>query len=569
MPPPRPLTATEPPDLDLSRPDAPESRRFGDIYHSADGGLAESREVFLRGNGLPDRWTGRDRFVIGETGFGTGLNILLAWHLWRESGHPGRLHAVSIERYPLDADQLRSALLRFPELEYEARQLLAAWPGRVRGVHRLEFDRFTLDLHFRDIASALANMKAEVDAWFLDGFSPSKNPEMWSEANLARVGDLSAPDATLATFTVAGHVRRGLQAAGFAVERVPGFGRKRHRLEARRGGGKAKPARMSTRPVVVGGGIAGASVARAFLREGVVPTVIRSPDHARTAASANPLAMVKPRLDKQDRPESQFFLQSYLFAVRAYPEACVTHRGIQQIMRTEAERNRFAAIVEQGALPSDQMRLEGDRAVFPGALVIDPVAACEAFLEGADVVEAHVDAVNRTEGKWSLVADGEPVAEGTHLVVASGLDAKTRFPDLELRASRGQLTWAETGVDTPLAYGGYALPSGSRTLLGATHERVEGNPYRLEADDDVKNAAKLDEATGRVARGLSPARASVRVTTANTLPLVLDRGDGLHVLTGLGSRGFTHAPLLGAEVASRVLGLPRPLAVDQAETFSR
>ena len=461
MPPPEPLTATESPDLDLSRPDAPESRRFGDIYYSTDGGLAEAREVFLRGNGLPERWAGRERFVIGETGFGTGLNILLAWKLWRESGETGRLHAVSIERYPLDAEQLRAALLRFPELEREARQLLDVWPGRVRGVHRLEFDRFTLDLHFRDAGDALANMEAEVDAWFLDGFSPGRNPDMWSDANLTRVGELSSPGATLATFTVAGHVRRGLQAAGYSVERVPGFGRKRHRLEARRGG-EAKPVQAAVRPIILGGGIAGASVARAFLREGIVTTVIRSPDHARTAASANPLAMVRPRLDKQDRPESRFFIQAYLHALRAYPESCVIHRGIRQVMRTETERARFAAIAEQRALPPYQLRMDGDDAVFPQALVIDPVLACEMFLEGASLVEARVDTVQKTENGWCLLSDSQNIAEATHLVIASGLDAKSRFPDLELRASRGQLTWAQTDLDAPLAYGGYALTSGGR-----------------------------------------------------------------------------------------------------------
>ena len=567
MPPPRPLTATEPPDLDLSRPDAPESRRFGDIYHSADGGLEESREVFLRGNGLPERWKGRDRFVVGETGFGTGLNILLAWHMWREGGYPGHLHAVSIERYPLDADQMREALLRFPELENEARQLLAAWPGRVRGIHRLEFDRFTLDIHFRDAASALANMDAEVDAWFLDGFSPAKNPGMWADANLARIGELSAPDATLATFTVAGHVRRGLQAAGFEVHRVPGFGRKRHRLEARRPG-PPRPAPPAPRPIVLGAGIAGASVARAFLRAGIAPTVVRGPDHARTASSANPLAMVKPRLDRQDRPESRAFLAAYLHALRAYPDDSIAHRGIRQVMRTESELARFTAIAEQEALAPGHLRMDGGDALFPQALVIDPTTACDAFLRGADLVEARIDSVERTGTGWAILSDGEVITDGTHLVVASGLDARTRFPDLELRASRGQLTWADTPTDAPLAYGGYALPADSRTLLGATHDRLAGDPYRLDPEDDLRNASKLEEATGREATSLSPARSSVRVNTASTLPLAIDRGDGLHILTGLGSRGFTHAPLLGAEVASRILALPRPLGRDQSARFN-
>ena len=567
MPPPLPLTATEPAQFDLSRPGTPASGEFGDIYFSVDGGLEESREVFLRGNRLPERWADRDGpFVIGETGFGTGLNVLAAWRMWRGTGARGRLHVVSVERYPLDREQLAAALAAFPELSELTAELMAKWPGRVRGVHRLEFPDLTLDLHFDDIENALDGMEARVDAWFLDGFSPARNARMWSPEVLSRIGELSAPDATLATFTVAGRVRRGLEAAGFSVERVPGFGRKRHRLEARREGASTSKA-THIRPVIIGGGIAGASVARALLRGGVRPVVVTSPGHADQAASANPLAMVKPRLDRQDRPESRFFLQSYLHALRAYADDCIRARGVRQVARSAAERERFAAVADQAPLPARHLRATDDGLHFPSALVIDPVAACEAMLDGCERVEAHVDDLSRHEEGWSVSAGGRIVAGGTHVVVATGLDAKTRFPELELRATRGQLSWADTDLDAPVAYGGYALPIGGRTLLGATHDRLDGAPTELRAEDDAENARKLRGALGEEARDLSPARASARVARANTLPWIVE-GDGMTVFTALGSRGFTHAPLLGADIASRLLDLPRPLTRDQIRVLS-
>ena len=225
---------TEAPALDLSRPGTPASAAFGDVYHSVDGGLREAREVFLGGCGLPDAWRGRERFTIAETGFGTGLNALAAWRAWRESGSRGRLRFVSIERYPFDRDALAALLAPFrDELGEETDALVGAWPGRVGGVHALELDGFALELWHMDVGAALAGMRLRADAWFLDGFAPSRNPEMWLPERLARVAELSAPGARLATFTVAGPVRRALADAGFAVERVPGFGRKRHRLEAR------------------------------------------------------------------------------------------------------------------------------------------------------------------------------------------------------------------------------------------------------------------------------------------------------------------------------------------------
>ena len=227
-------TGTEAPALDLSRPGAPASATFGDVYHSTDGALEEARTVFLGGCSLPEAWRGLERFAVAETGFGTGLNALVAWRAWRESGARGRLRFASIERYPFDRDALAALLAPFrAELGEEIDALLGAWPGRVGGVHELGLDGLALELWHMDVAEALARMRLRADAWFLDGFAPSRNPAMWSPAVLARVAELSAPGARLATFTVAGSVRRALEDVGFVVRRAPGFGRKRHRLEAR------------------------------------------------------------------------------------------------------------------------------------------------------------------------------------------------------------------------------------------------------------------------------------------------------------------------------------------------
>jgi tRNA 5-methylaminomethyl-2-thiouridine biosynthesis bifunctional protein len=212
---------------------APRSRLFDDIYYSTADGLAESRAVFLAGCGLPDAWRDRSAFVVGELGFGSGLNVLALLALWRETRAPSaRLHVFSVEAFPMSADDAHRALSAWPEIGDLAETLLRQWPRRARGFHRVVFDDLNaiLDLAVMDVKDALASWTGAADAWFLDGFSPAANPAMWSPEVLAEVAAHSAPGARAATFTVAGAVRRGLAAAGFEVAKRPGFGRKSERL---------------------------------------------------------------------------------------------------------------------------------------------------------------------------------------------------------------------------------------------------------------------------------------------------------------------------------------------------
>lgn len=214
--------------------DMPYSTRFGDHYYSRDDGRAECRHVFLKGNGLPERWQGRGRFTIGELGFGTGLNLLETWRTWRicrDNGTAGgHLSFVSFERYPLRADEMTRALAVWDDLAPLCRELLAHWPEipSLSGDIRLRLDD-TVDLTVMvgDAIDRIGDLGEPVDAWYLDGFSPARNPELWSEALMRALAAQTAEDGTFATYSAAGWVRRNLQAAGFAVEKVPGYGGKR------------------------------------------------------------------------------------------------------------------------------------------------------------------------------------------------------------------------------------------------------------------------------------------------------------------------------------------------------
>jgi len=204
------------------------SQEFDDVYFSAEDGLAETRHVFLDGNGLPDFWEGREHFVIGETGFGTGLNFLAVWKLFREAAADGaKLHFISVEKFPLNAAQIDEALAHWEELCDLRGQLVVAYPTVCEGVFEHEFDDVKLTIYFDDVVDGLGACDTQVDAWFLDGFRPSSNPEMWRGAVFEQVARLSRRGSRFATFTSAGFVRRGLEAVGFDVKKVSGFGRKR------------------------------------------------------------------------------------------------------------------------------------------------------------------------------------------------------------------------------------------------------------------------------------------------------------------------------------------------------
>jgi tRNA 5-methylaminomethyl-2-thiouridine biosynthesis bifunctional protein len=208
------------PDLDWSESGGPRARVFDDVYFSERGGLAESEAVFLAGCGLPDAWAGRSQFAVCELGFGAGLNALALWRAWSRARNPRAiLHMFSIEAHPMARADAARSLSAFAELGDLAERLLAAWPVRARAPQRLWFpeDGFALTLIIDDVASALSGLEGRFDAFFLDGFAPARNPAMWRPEVFARLRDLSAPGARAASYSVAGVVRRGLEAAGFEV----------------------------------------------------------------------------------------------------------------------------------------------------------------------------------------------------------------------------------------------------------------------------------------------------------------------------------------------------------------
>lgn len=563
----------------------PRSRIYGDVYFSTEDGLAETRKVFLQGCGLPDAWRGRSRFVVGELGFGTGLNILALMDLWRKARDPGaRLHIFSTEAHPLARDEAARALARWPELSEMADDLLAAWPGAARGVHRVDLPRWDviLDLAVGDAQQSLADWTGRADAWFLDGFSPALNPQMWTPELMALVAARSAPGARAATFTVAGAIRRGLQAAGFSVDKRPGHGRKRERLEAVLPG--AATDRPSLRVAVIGAGVAGASAARALRALGVDVIVLEATAPG-AGASGNPAALATPRLDAGLGPVAELSARAFARAVALYAtttKEAVIARGVLQLASGERDPGRFATIAasdlfEPGALAllgAEQTSgriAEAGRAALDmrAALVVEPAVILAAWC--GPVMTARVGAITLREEGWDMLdPSGGLIAQADAVILAAGQDSAGLVVGLPLTPVRGQASWAsDTSPAQALAWGGYALPMRDGVLFGATHDRGDVSTDTRESDH-LRNletlAAALPALAARLSATALEGRASVRATTPDRLPLAgpVEGAPGLFALTGFGSRGFSLAPLLAEHVAALAVGAPSPLPASQA-----
>ncbi|MGV9005573.1 MAG: tRNA (5-methylaminomethyl-2-thiouridine)(34)-methyltransferase MnmD [Brevundimonas sp.] len=589
---------TLPPDPDLSprliwaEDGSPRSGRFDDVYFSREDGLAESRAVFLTGCGLPDAWAGRTRFTVGELGFGTGLNIAALLDLWRRTAPTvAHLHIFSIEGFPLQVEEARRALAAWPQLAEVTTTLLDRWPAATPGLHRIDLPAFraTLDLAVGAVGPALESWQGRADAWFLDGFAPAANPDMWSPAVLTSLAARSAPGARVATFTVAGAVRRGLSDCGFTVAKRPGHGRKRERLEAI----LSTPARLdipAPSVAVIGAGIAGAAMARALTALGVTATVVEAVGTG-AGASGFPAALVTPRLDAGDPAIAALGAQALDRAATLYGTVpgAVLARGVLQLEQAPRDAVRFAKVADQSLWPTGTMAVlpagvAAERLGEPsgtgglamaGALALAPALVLDAWLAPTVRIAADVHALERVADGWCLrAADGRAIMTVDRVVLAAGWGSATLLPQgpdwPALAPVRGQADWVAGPSVAPVAWGGYAIPTADGLLYGATHDRGDTDTTARDGDT-ARNlltlGTRLPALAARVgAAGPGQSRAAVRATTPDRLPLAgaLPGADGLYLLTGLGSRGFAFAPLLADHLAALIMDRPSPLPMDLA-----
>ncbi|MGE5318830.1 MAG: bifunctional tRNA (5-methylaminomethyl-2-thiouridine)(34)-methyltransferase MnmD/FAD-dependent 5-carboxymethylaminomethyl-2-thiouridine(34) oxidoreductase MnmC [Hyphomicrobiaceae bacterium] len=582
----------------------PYSAAYGDIYHSADGGAGQARHVFLQGCGLPQGWARRANFVVLETGFGTGLNFLATWAAWRDDpARPARLHFLSAEKHPFHADDLARLHAQWPEFSALSAELLANWPALMPGFHRIALDggRVQLTLMLGDALDCLPQLDAAVDAFYLDGFAPDCNADLWQPKLFDALARLARPGALAATYTVAASVREGLGRAGFVCEKRAGYGRKRHCLSAYFAGPSRR--REAARPrhvAVIGAGVAGAAVAHALAQRGVAVTVLERADRPAAAASGNPVAVFRPVISRDDNGSTRLTRAAFLHDLRAWPALGQARGAGQQVQWARCgvlhlAKNAEAAAKQQQALgatapPGDYARwveLDEARALanwpvaapgvyYPTAGWVVPASLCRAWLDHPAIrVQTGCAVARVTAGAagWRVAdREGAVLAEADAVVLANARDARNLAPGQAwpLNTVRGQITQLPPGclpeITRVVSREGYVAP-GVRPLVGATYEHDEADTAPRAASD-LSNLARLEAilpgAGERFAADKVDGRAALRATLPDRLPLVgaVSGYPGLYVAAAYASRGVVWAALLGATLADLMTSQPLPLEAD-------
>lgn len=549
----------------------PLSSVYDDVYFSRASGLEETRYVFLQHNRLAERFAALQpgqQLCIGETGFGTGLNFLCAWQLFEQvAGADSRLHFISVEKYPLTADDLARSLALWPELARQADALLGQYQAIHPGFQQLCFGNVTLTLLVGDVHDGLPRLAAEVDAWFLDGFAPAKNPEMWTPELFQQLARLSAPQATLATFTCAGFVRRGLNQAGFAMAKVKGFGHKREMLA-----GQLQPhafqapvsppwfarppqAHRQRTALVIGAGLAGCATAASLARRGWKVQVLDRHRQIAAEGSGNLQGVLYLKLSAHDTALSKLIVSGFGHTRRLLQglpqgrdwQAC----GVLQLAFDDKEARRQAQLA--AAFPESLLRsvnreqacelsgiaLDQGGLFYPQAGWVHPPALCRHLLDHPSITfiaAAEVDDLRYHDAHWHAMQGNTCLARAEVVVLASAA-AVRQFSiarELPLKAIRGQIshlpaTAASHPLQTVVCGEGYIAPQreGWHTL-GASFD-FNNQDLALTPAEHIGNLAYLEQISGDLAQRLEarqhdpqtlPGRAAMRCTSPDYLPLI-------------------------------------------------
>lgn len=614
----------EPAHLQFSPDGTPWSEIYGDIYHSCHGGPEQAQHVFLAGNELPGRWQEKERFVILETGFGLGLNFLTTWDAWRRKpGQCQRLHFVSIEKHPFTASNLAQAQAAWPQFAPLAAELQAAWPLLTPGMHRLFLDqgRVVLTLVFGDASQWLRRLEMAADAFYLDGFSPAKNPELWSPQVCKSLARLAAPEATLATWAVSGDLRRALAANEFTLKKAPGFAAKRHMLTGHYH--SRKPLRYpppgQRRAIVIGAGVAGTSAAAALASRGWEIEILERGAAPGQGASGNIAGVLRPLPSVDDNQLARLTRAGFL-ATRRYllqlEAAGLPIRwgstGALHLGKDDAHAENQARAVQKLGLPPELLQfLDADAAsqllswpvprggwYFPlGGWVRPPSLCCANLQAYPDQIHPHFNVsvadIRYQDGLWhALDAQGQLLAAAPHLVMASGIEAPRfkPFAWLPQKAARGQVSLFPEPGTPPLKLlvcgHGYMTPAVDGVRVGGASYQLDDHEVEERQEDHQDNLDKLNTLLPGFVAGIDSTQLSGRVgfrpVSPDRLPIVgpvpnpasqgrsrhIPQQPGLWCIQGFGARGIVWSALMADLLASRMEGEPLPLENDLVSAVS-
>ncbi len=558
---------------------SPYSEQFDDIYFDTESGYQQSEHVFVKGNNIPARLVEHQgELTIGETGFGTGLNFLLTLkhYLALANQHQlATLHFISTEKYPLTKAQLKKSLECFSELQQEIDLLVHHYPDSPENIISCSMldNKVKLTIYLDDATHAFSQIRLPrkanglIDAWYLDGFSPAKNPQMWTTALFEQVARLSKPQATLSTFTVAGFIRRGLHAVGFRIDKQAYQGKKKEILTAiyqqNKQNGKGyqlradinKPQHVS----IIGGGIASACAAYALTKKGIKVTLYCKDEQPAQGASSNAIGALFPLLHQQVDDISRFYQQAFWHAVNWYKSLTqqgyhYSHNwcGLLEIAYKKALQERQAVFADNAPWPETlihsvdaqqaselaKIKLPYGGLFMPSAGWIAPAELVQQLLQAAKdstllkvktSVEIH-NMVQLDDERWLLKSNKGDI-KASVVVFCGGAEAigMPYINQLPLTSVRGQVTSLATNkamekLNTVICHKGYLTPENNGIhCIGATFEKNSQNIEACEADDQY-NLHMLEKCLPQLnvwqTTDIVSSKARLRCMTPDHLPMV-------------------------------------------------
>lgn len=562
----------------------PVAQDFDDVYFSNDNGLLESNYVFFEQNNIPARWQTHDKrhFVIAETGFGTGLNFLNTWRNFEQQNNKQieQLHFISFEKFPIEQQALAQALKAWPELAKYSEQLVANYPTAMAGCHRLSFDngKVLLDLWFGDIQDTLPqlcfNQHGIVDAWYLDGFAPSKNPDMWQQSLFNNMANLGRPDCTFATFTAAGFVRRGLIEAGFDVQKVKGYGRKREMIVGQliTANDKhtyteyfARPPVTESNIAIIGGGIASSSLMYALAKRNIATTLFCKDNALAMGASHNHQGAVYPNLQADFNSISEFYAHSFYYAKRTYQQLNLSgysfahdwcgvmlhgvtpeKAAVQQRLAEKGNwpKTLIHAVTSEAANTITGIKADYSGLFMPEAGWVSPPQLVNAMATAANELKkqtthlnTRITEINKDEQGYTLVDDSQTCYGPFKQVIVTCGELSKYFKqtsDIPIQAVRGQVTRVTANeksspLNTVLCHKGYFTPQFEMThCMGATFEK-NSESREISQSDNTKNLTQLTsfypDQLGINEQSMQSAKAAIRCCTPDHMPLVGELAD--------------------------------------------
>ncbi|MFW1973010.1 FAD-dependent 5-carboxymethylaminomethyl-2-thiouridine(34) oxidoreductase MnmC [Acinetobacter bereziniae] len=587
--------------------EVPISKQFGDVYFSKDNGLLETRHVFLNGNDLETRLGAlRDfeYFCVGETGFGTGLNILALWQLWQQvrPDNHSHLHVISVEKFPLSKQDLIRALAVWSELKGFSQQLIEQYPLPIAGCHRLNFPeaRFSIDLWLGDAHDVfpLIAKTHPVNAWFLDGFAPSCNPDMWEANvlnNLIRLSDIGT---TFASFSVAGVLKRGLTQHGITISRPRGFGHKREMLKAMWNAPEtiaeqSQEQQLHIHPTstdhfdqrqiaIIGAGIAGLSCAWGLAQRGHQVTIYEQ-SAPLSGASGNPLALLNPKLSPIEQSSEHLMTLAWQYALNHYQNfSAFRPIAVQQL----AQKNPDELLHLASEYPQDLLKAQTAEQLdlhtqykslqLTQAGSVYPQQLKDQILEHPliQLKHAKIENITQTNVQRLTLFDHQHshLGDFDHVIVCCAKDSQHFFENFPvLKPIRGQVSWLNNSQHKlnpkhAYSYGGYCMQLDDQQLILGASFYPNRDDSEVLAEDHVHNYDLIHSVFPQYAERLAPVaewhgRASVRTQSLDYFPLLgkVEKDKEIYTFSGLGSKGFLFAPLCSEVLIAMILNEACPV----------